>query len=795
MSGKFNVNQGLSGNSFTLPNVEPGTKVYTGYKSALGLVPRMASTFSKDMAQKVKILSNQTGIPQNNFFIDGNNNLIYLDPQDDNYKEVNPGALRSLGTMASDMAKGAAMANMASGGVVVPGMERMLFPESKIEKTFTDELMETKTTVDDVSNIVSGAMAEAPVAALNSAPAAAAALPAGLGIPASTALGSATEGVRQGIGNILAGDPITDIDAGQVGMAGAMSGGMDAGFRGVSSMLKQNVPGALPKQDLQSIKQAMENRTLPEVYELAKSFGIDLDLSQLIDTPTMRQIARRTRRQPGTADLFQEFFIGKQDLGNFQLGGQYKQLTDAIEEIILPRINRVGDGRLQKGDLDAMNVVQSLINASTELHEKLIKQRTAYTSVHFRNAFKLTPKLPGNIALRSHIFLNRAAQDISDKALKDPEIAFIFRDLAKKFVRPQMKDGKPVFQVDGTGKPKIGADGQPIIKTEPITRTETLNAVRTEIQDMIQQIVDGKSKYPSALPVLQNAYKNLVDSMKEASPPFRNGMDKYEEFTAKFIDPFEKSLAATLKSTPDYKSQPVNALSGIFNYKNANPKSIKNAFNQFKKMRGGEALFRNAMRAYFTQQFREIEDTILTGAEPMNYAKNTATQVLKAFFKKQNLQVLSAVMDNPADVKLFEKFAVVLSRIRNTLPEGSPTASDLKLDSQVLTLPEKAAEAAINVDVTKPLSVLGLNEKAIDILYGRGYERLAKIMTSKDAINEIKKLRELKPDSKTAQIIVLSILNAAGKGAFDNYFDEGKPEDMSLMPDSLVGEIVRETFK
>ena len=67
-------------------------------------------------------------------------------------------------------------------------------------------------------------------------------------------------------------------------------------------------------------------------------------------------------------------------------------------------------------------------------------------------------------------------------------------------------------------------------------------------------------------------------------------------------------------------------------------------------------------------------------------------------------------------------------------------------------------------------------------------------MTSKDAINEIKKLRELKPDSKTAQIIVLSILNAAGKGAFD-YFDEGKPEDMSLMPDSLVGEIVRETFQ
>ena len=113
----------------------------------------------------------------------------------------------------------------------------------------------------------------APVAALNAVPAAAASLPAGVGIPASTALGSVTEGVRQGIGNILAGDPITDIDAGQVGMAGAMSGGMDAGFRGVSSLLKQNVPGALPKQDLAQIKSEIDDQTLPELYELAKSFG------------------------------------------------------------------------------------------------------------------------------------------------------------------------------------------------------------------------------------------------------------------------------------------------------------------------------------------------------------------------------------------------------------------------------------------------------------------------------------------------------------------------------------------
>ena len=123
--------------------------------------------------------------------------------------------------------------------------------------------------------------------------------------------------------------------------------------------------------------------------------------------------------------------------------------------------------------------------------------------------------------------------------------------------------------------------------------------------------------------------------------------------------------------------------------------------------------------------------------------------------------------------------------IRNTLREGSPTATDIK-DADVLSLSAKAGQLAADVDVTKPASLIGASrQKLDDILYGRAYEQLAKIFTSKDALKRLEALKELDPKGKTARAIVIAVLNAAIDGEYDSV--EGL--DIEDLPPTLKAKI------
>ena len=211
------------------------------------------------------------------------------------------------------------------------------------------------------------------------------------------------------------------------------------------------------------------------------------------------------------------------------------------------------------------------------------------------------------------------------------------------------------------------------------------------------------------------------------------------------------------------------------------------SYNYFKALPGGTQIFRDAQRVYIEQQFKNIVEKV-SNTQANDMSANLAQINYGQFFTPDNLKILAITMDNPRDIELFQKMGTVMFAIRNTLREGSPTATDLK-EADILGLGGKLTQAAVDVDVTKPGTWIGAGkEKLNDILYGRAYKELAKIFTSKDAIRRLEALRELDPKGKTAKAIVMGILNAAIDGDYDEV-DELTVEELPPKLKAVVGDL------
>ncbi len=760
-----------------IAEVPEGTTINTGFQSAMGMGSRMAGSFASDMGERIRILSRFSGIPVEDFFLDPNGKLVYRTIKNgvETYNQVDPGALNSLATLAKNTALSMAQSNIAAS----PTDKNL-----ELSNTFNKELADTKVTVDDLSAIGSGALSELPASIpemLTTGGVAAAPFTGGASVIPGAMAGAVGEVGRQTIGNFLDPRPGANIDMGQVAMAAAIPGaieGVSAGATAIKNkvMGQSPPPGVINASDFKKIKKSVNDQSLNDFITMARDqFGIDLSLPQAANLDSLRKLERKVRRNPEGGDIYDKFLFGSPNVlgsGDMQFGGQYKQIVDAIEEIILPKINRK-----TQGNMDAQAVIGKTIDASNKIREDLMKVRTKLFNKDFAKARIETPKLSFNVA--------RNAWRSVEQLIKDTEgtpQGKVIQQFANQLYKVKMKDGKVVPKLTSDGKPVLDGAGQPIPQMEFRTDIKNLNEIKKSLDAYIEQIDnDAPSAVKTARFALDQMRGALLDGMKNESPNYAKALKAYENFTNNVMDDFDNSIAGIIGSLGKDKSNAVNALSRVFSQAKSSPAALMRSYEYFKKLPGGAEMFRDAQRVYVEQQFKNI----LQKTPMQNLSPSLAHKVYNQFFKEDNFAILSITMDNPNNILNLKKFGDIMYTIAKTLPENSATATDIK-DADVLSLGAKALQMGADVDVTKPGSLIGVTrQKLDDILYGRAYEQLAKIFTSKDALKRLEALKELDPKGKTARAIVIAVLNAVIDGEYDSV--EGL--DIEDLPPTLKAKI------
>jgi len=762
-----------------IAEVPEGTTINTGFQSAMGMGSRMAGSFASDMGERIRILSRFSGIPVEDFFLDPNGKLVYRTIKNgvETYSQVDPGALNSLATVAKNTALSMAQSNIAAS----PTDKNL-----ELSNTFNKELADTKITVDDLSAIGSGALSELPASIpemLTTGGVAAAPFTGGASIIPGAMAGAVGEVGRQTIGNFLDPRPGANIDMGQVAMAAAIPGaieGVSAGATAIKNkvMGQSPPPGVINASDFGKIKKGVNDQSLNDFITMARDeFGIDLSLPQASGLSSLQKLERKVRRNPEAGNIYDEFLFG--DISPLtdqviQMGGQYKQVKDAIENILLPTINR------KPGSLDAQAVIGTAIDASSQIKQKFVNLRSKIFDKFYAKARIETPQLSFNVARNAW----RSVEQIIKETSGTPQ-GKVIEQFANQLYKVKMKDGKVVPKLTSDGKPVLDGAGQPIPQMEFRTDIANLNEIKKALDGYIQRIdddapgADKTARY--GLNVLRSA---LLNGMKNESPNYAKALKAFENFTKNYIDPFDNSVAGIIGSLGKDKSNAVNALGRIFSSNQVTPDALMRSFEYFKQLPGGAEIFRDAQRVYIEQQFKNIVEKV-SNTQAADMSANLAQRVYGQFFTPENLKILAVTMDNPRDIENIQKMGKVMFAIRNTLREGSPTATDIK-DADVLSTGAKAAQIAADVDVTKPASLIGASrQKLDDILYGRAYEQLAKIFTSKDALKRLEALKELDPKGKTARAIVIAVLNAAIDGEYDSV--EGL--DIEDLPPTLKAKI------
>ena len=763
-----------------IAEVPEGTTINTGFQSAMGMGSRMAGSFASDMGEKIRILSRFSGIPVEDFFLDPGGNLVYRTIMNgkETYNRVDPGALDSL----KDIAK---QTMLSMGQASVAGNPSQQTQDMNTQ--FAKELQETKVTVDDLSAIGSSILSETPASIpemLTTGGVAMAPFTGGGSVIPGAIAGAGGEVARQTIGNFLDPRPGANIDMGQVATAAVIPGALEGGSAGMSAIKNKVMgqsppPGVINASDFGKIKKSVNDESLNNFITMARNeFGIDLSLPQASGLSSLQKLERKVRRNPDAGNIYDEFLFGDVSPLNdqvVQMGGQYKQVKEAIENILLPSINR----RPAK-EMDAQAVIGKAIDASNEIGQKFMVLRSKIFDKFYAKARIETPQLSFNVARNAW----RSVEQIL-KQTSGTDQGAVIQKFASQLYKVKMKDGKPVLKMTSAGKPVFDKNGQPIPEMEFRTDIENLNEIKKGLDGYIQSIDDdAPSANKTARFGLNQLRSALLNGMKNESPNYAKALKAFENFTKNYMDPFDNSIAGIIGNLGRDKSNAVNALSRVFSSNQVSPGALMRSFEYFKQLPGGKEIFKDAQRVYIEQQFKNIVEKV-SNTQAGDMSANLAQRVYGQFFTPENLKILAVTMDNPKDIENLQKMGKVMFAIRNTLREGSPTATDIK-DADVLSLGAKAGQLAADVDVTKPASLIGASRQKIDdILYGRAYKQLAKIFTSKDAMKRLEALKELDPKGQTARAIVMSVLNAA----IDGKYDEVEGLDIEDLPDTLKAKI------
>ena len=431
-----------------------------------------------------------------------------------------------------------------------------------------------------------------------------------------------------------------------------------------------------------------------------------------------------------------------------------------------PEVSKKAFNVLRTQNAEAAQAVDNLLNiissprtaetagakardAATNIIDAAVLARRIKTSPLFKEAFKEGANV--NLAPVFSIF---------DKELK---AAVPTGKLAARLKKARgLLAGDKIDAVKGTLLDAKGnaIGGTPSGTTKP--SLERLQSAKVELDEMLDAQGDSALGKNSRR-IITQAKKALVAQMEEASPGYKNAMDEFRSLSPAIGDLMDGNIGrlADLKSK-DLK----NASKIIFDAAETNPAIMMSTIATLRGVRGGNeilnGLVRNELERRLGKMKVDLADTAATGGRKL---ENSPQNLLNNFFgNASQKKILFAALKNlsPTAEKNAKWLEVSLNRASAGRPGGSQTGIRAEISRRL-----RGVSLAFRDFIRSPIeSAVGLGEEA---MFSRKVEAIGDALYDPDWMPDMKKIRNLDPNSREAQsqfsalLDKITAVNAAGR--------------------------------
>ncbi len=532
------------------------------------------------------------------------------------------------------------------------------------------------------------------------------------GLPGAATGAALGETARQMVANAMTDRPLTDVSPGSIaGQAALGAGGQAVGLAasaGARALFDRN-PLRAAGFDSARLVDPLNRQAWADLSAEAQRRGITLTPGNVAsEVPGAPEITagrnsllvneRQIARQPEAADIITGMYARRSGM---EVPKAVRAELDNISPVAAPEIGA------RQGAEGARKVL-----------DKLEADRTAAASPHYVAAFDsgVIPDVTATTDLISNL-IPRASKS---------EIGYL-NDAAAAINRARLAQPGDVYA--------------------------QMHNAKLEVDNLLAKIpreLDDPAIQRSAAAKLTQVQKSLTDDLRGAHPEYEAG---YQQFIDKSRPLEEASKGLTgIMAEPSrvYFGAVPNMIAG------GDSLSISAARNSFERA-GQRPAWDANVRAYLESSLRDAAKVNASG-QPGNVPGKFYADVFGNDTARANLR--EAVGD-PQKFASLEQLFRVLKAASTSLPEGSPTVTDLGSRAKFVGAGAQVTGEALKG--TKFWDVPSrLGDYLQDLSAGRNAEKLAMIYTSPDAMAQLNQLRMMSPTSEKALRLVTNVLTDVG---------------------------------
>lgn len=558
-----------------------------------------------------------------------------------------------------------------------------------------------------------------------------------LGAPASigAATGSAavTDTIRQIVANQLLGRPQWEnFDPLNAAGQGAMAGGGQAVGMGANALFRRNPLGVNAADKVAAMDPATR-QAIADLEREAARRGVDLSAGQATGMRSLQVQERRLSRFDETADRMAEFATNQREI----------QIPRAIREEIARLSPASGEAAIQafrEGGGEVLRGLKAARDAGADaLYTEAFQANQAVASPAI-DRLLVTPA--GKEALQRAVV--KMQNQMSLVGRPDPELTAAMREAAElgkmDYVPGGVASGLKLRTLDyvkrALGDMEAGA----------------LSANNRDDARIFGELRRGLTRELDRLDVTAAAGPN---SLKPGGGAYARARREYGTGQ----DVIEQVLEDGIGKLKDMDGPARRRIvTGIFSGENLMPEAVGRMRQQF--VAAGRLDDWNAgVSAFLSDKLRAATVEGVQGASMGNVPGKFRRTV---WGDEVQRDIVKAALGDPTRIQGMEKLMQVLEAASKTLPEGSPTATDMgAMGANAIGKGARLVGKALS-----PQTYLNLGSELAEgyaaLRTPAARERLAEALLSGDYARELAQLRMLNPTGEKAVAVVGQILTGAG---------------------------------
>lgn len=539
--------------------------------------------------------------------------------------------------------------------------------------------------------------------------------PTGASIPAAGAAAGVADLARQAVDRYFAGEDPTNLSYSNAAGQALMNATGQAVGVGINKALQRNPLGVQPYDRLKA-RDPAEQQQWRNLYDEAKSRGVDLSVGEASNLRSIRAQERALRTLPETTDKFDDFIRNRN--------------TNQVPAAVRSELDRIAPAR------NVAEGANMLRQGADDVLAGMVKRRTAAASPHYQAAF---------------------ASGV------EPDISPVLQEIEARLAKvgeatPTGRGLRAMLNALTQEERVVDAAGKEVTQRVPLRNYEVLHSVKEQFDDIVSGAFDANqtSAAKRAARDFAGIKAELADVLKAAHPGYAQGASIYSQMSVPIQEARKGAINALLgKEGPSS----IRYAEALFDAAKDIPPQEIHKIRQLYTAAGKQDEWMAGVRSFLADRL----DTALqinASGEP----GGVPGKFVKSVWGTGNQQaILKAALGDQQLVTSFGKLMDVLTAAARSLPEGSPTAANLAAQ-QAMMQPGKVGRFIGKA--TSPGTLLSLGDDVVEGIAAlrRPAQRiaLADHLLSPEGMAQLRRMTMLSPTSQKAIDIASLILTDAG---------------------------------